>query len=192
MRSPVKGGEGFGYLLDSRSENDAVALQNGFELDDWYIRNLVLTFEQSPPTPAIPEEFTIRPLNGEAEVAAYVDLHRAAFQSRNMSIEWRARTVSHPRYRPELDLVAESADVGWLGEQNGEVVGQIEPLGVLPEFHRHGLGRAILQESLQRFYKAGVRRLLIDAENNNSGSQHLYESVGFREEARSYKYFRLF
>jgi len=34
-----------------------------------------------------PEGLTIRPLAGEAQVSAYVDLHRAAFESKNMTIE---------------------------------------------------------------------------------------------------------
>ncbi len=192
-------GEGFGYLLDSRSDHDAIALQHGFVRDDRYIRNLELKFEQPPATPSTPNGFRIRPLNGEAEVAAYVELHRAAFDSCNMEISWRARTLSHPLYQPQLDLVAEAEDgrlvafcIGWLGKLNGEAVGQIEPLGVLPEFHKQGLGRAILLESLNRYDQIGVKHIFIDAENSNDGSQHLYESAGFRQFARTYKYFRLF
>ena len=82
--------------------------------------------------------------------------------------------------------------IGWLGESDGELIGQIEPLGVLPEFQQRGLGRAILVEALQRFRAAGAKRAWIDAENTNEASQHLYEVVGFRERAATYKYFRLF
>jgi ribosomal protein S18 acetylase RimI-like enzyme len=192
-------GERFGYLLDSRSNNDPVALAAGFEVDDWHIRNLMLEFSQPPTPPTIPSSFRIRPLSGQQEVAAYVDLHRAAFQTRNMSVEWRAKTLAHPLYQPDLDLVVEATDgqlvafcIGWLGGSDGPLTGQIEPLGVLPAYHRQGLGRAILLESLQRFYKMGATRVLIDAENNNEASQHLYEGNGFREVAKSYKYFRLF
>jgi ribosomal protein S18 acetylase RimI-like enzyme len=192
-------GKGFGYLLDSRSDNDAVAVQYGFKLDDWCIRNLAIELSHPPRTTPLPNGFRIRPLNGEAEVSAYVDLHRAAFDTRNMSVEWRAKTLGHPLYQPELDLVAESDDgqlvafcIGWLNKVNNELVGQIEPLGVLPAFQRRGLGRAILSESLHRFYQAGVRRVLIDAESYNDASQSLYERSGFTEVARTYKYFRRF
>jgi hypothetical protein len=137
--------DGLGFLLDSRSDRDPVAERNDFELDDWYIRNLAMEFVSSPLVPSTPSGFHIRPLNGEVEVAAYVDLHRAAFQSRNMTVDWRTC-----------------------------------------------LGRAILSESLQRFYEMGAKRILIDAESNNPASQHLYEVAGFREINRTYKYFRHF
>jgi mycothiol synthase len=192
-------GEGFGYLLDSRTDNDPIAQEHGFVLDDWHIRNLDLSFDQPAQSASTPSGFHIRPLYGDAEVAAYVALHRAAFDTRNMSVEWRARTLSHPTYQPQLDLVAEAANgrlaafcIGWLGEINGEVVGQIEPVGVLPEFQRQGLGRAILRHSLQRFYKLGAKRVLIDAESHNLSSKHLYEASGFREATTTYKYFRQF
>jgi hypothetical protein len=44
----------------------------------------------SLPATALPEGFTIRPLAGEAEVEAYVALHRAVFGSENMTVAWRA------------------------------------------------------------------------------------------------------
>jgi mycothiol synthase len=190
---------GLGFLLDSRSDDDWVAQQHGFQLDDWTIRHMALQFEQVPSTPEVPTGFQIRPLRGESEAEAYVNLHRAAFQSRNMTNDWRRRTINHPRYAPQLDLVAENANgqlaafcIGWLGEINGSRVGQIEPMGVLPEYQGQGLGRAILLESLGRFYKHGVKRLFIDAESNNSASQHLYEAVGFQEQSCIYKYYRHF
>lgn len=192
-------GESFGYLLDSRSDHDAVAEAHGFVLDDWYMRSLALKFEQAPSAAPIPAGFKIRPLRGEDEVADYVALHRAAFQSRNMTTDWRSRTLSHPNYVPHLDLVAEDEAgalaafcIGWLCELDGMVVGQIEPLGVLPEYQGRGLGRAILLHSLQQFYKSGAKRLLIDAESSNPASQGLYEASGFREFSRTYKYFRRF
>lgn len=192
-------GEGFGYLLDSRNENDQVALQSGFELDDWSIRNLAMELHHPPHRSATPDGYTIRPLRGESEVADYVALHRRAFDSRNMSVEWRTQVLAHPLYQPELDLVVEAPDgalvafcIGWLNKFEGETIGQIEPIGVLPAFQRRGLGRAILVELLCRFHEVGARRVLIDAESYNDASQSLYETAGFVEVARTYKYFRRF
>ncbi|MBA3945794.1 MAG: hypothetical protein H0X37_14645 [Herpetosiphonaceae bacterium] len=45
------------------------------------------------PQPPLPDSFTIRPLGGEGEVAAYVDLHRSVFGSPNMTVAWRTRTL---------------------------------------------------------------------------------------------------
>jgi ribosomal protein S18 acetylase RimI-like enzyme len=116
-----------------------------------------------------------------------------------MTEEWRARTVEHSHHQPDLDLVVTDDQgrlaafcIGWMAEINGEKIGQIEPLGVLPEFQRLGLGRAILLENLRRMYDRDVSKVLIDAESYNPASQHLYESVGFRDLYRAYKYFREF
>lgn len=190
----------FGFLYDSPIENDPLALKHGFTRDDWEMRHLALSasspiqFGAAP----LPEGFQIRPLNGRAEMKAYVDLHRAAFQSRNMTVDWRERTLGHPLYQPELDLVIETNDghlaafcIGWLATVQGVLTAQIEPLGVLPDFHRMGLGHAILEENLRRMLARGAETILIDAENTNDGSQGLYEAVGFREVGRTLKYWRM-
>jgi ribosomal protein S18 acetylase RimI-like enzyme len=148
--------------------------------------------------PAVPDGLTIRSLRA-SEAGDYVTLHRAAFDTLNMTDDWRERTIKHRLYTPELDLVAEDAQgrlvafcIGWIGEVKGERIGQIEPLGVMPEFRKRGIGRAVLLENLRRMYERGVRRVLVDAESYNPASQHLYESVGFREVSRVVKYFHRF
>ncbi len=190
-------GEAFGFLLDSRVEDDANALKCGFVLDDWHMRNLALPLSHALEGPVIPAGFEIRLLNGNA--SGYADLHRAAFNTKNMSVDWRERTLKHPTYRPDLDLVAVNSDgklvafcIGWVCEVNGQKIGQIEPVGVLPEFQKMGLGRAILLENLRRMRESGVETILIDAESYNPASQHLYESAGFRDISRVVKYFRWF
>jgi mycothiol synthase len=190
-------GEGFGFLLDSRVEDDANALKHDFVLDDWHMRNLALPLSHPLETPVIPEGFEIRLLNSDAN--GYVELHRAAFNTKNMSVDWRERTLKHPIYCPDLDLVAVNGDgkliafcIGWVCEINGQKVGQIEPVGVLPEFQKMGLGRAILLENLRRMRESGVETILVDAESYNPASQHLYERAGFRDVSRVVKYFRWF
>jgi len=192
-------GEGFGFLLDSRVEDDTDALKYDFMLDDWHMRNLALPLSHALEAPTVPVGFTIRPLNGLVGANRYVELHRAAFNTKNMSLDWRERTIQHPAYRPDLDLVAVNGDgqlvafcIGWANEVNGHKMGQIEPVGVLPEFQKLGLGRAILLENLRRMRASGIETILIDAESYNPASQHLYESAGFRDVGRVVKYFRRF
>ena len=76
----------------------------------------------------VPEGFNIRPLRGESEVEAYVELHQAVFESKNMTIAWRRRTLQQPGYTPELDLVVEAPDgrlgafcIAWLNRCGSEV-----------------------------------------------------------------------
>lgn len=39
-----------------------------------------------------------------------VDLHQTAFNSRAMQVEWRARTLTMPQYRTDLDLFIVNVD----------------------------------------------------------------------------------
>jgi len=140
------------------------------------------TADWSPPL-----GFTVRLLAGENEVEAYVELHRSVFQSRSMTVEWRARTLRRPEYRPDLDLVAVAPDgrlaafcVCWLKQDSEqEPTGQIEPLGVLEEWRRLGVGRAILSEGLRRLHLHSADRVCVETDNYRNAAFGLYESVGF-------------
>lgn len=132
--------------------------------------------------------FHIRPLNGANEVEAYVDLHRAVFESKNMTIEWRNRTLQRPEYSPELDLVAVAPNgqlaafcICWLAKNpNGECSGQIEPLGVHTEWRRLGLGQAILSEGVRRLQSKGASQIFVQTDNYRDAAFKLYGSSGFR------------
>jgi len=101
----------------------------------------------------IPEGFVIRPLSGEAELEAYVVLHRAAFGSENTTIEHRQAILLAPDYIPELDLVAVAP-----GEKlaalcvcqifpddtpraGGMKEGWTDPVATYPAYLRQGLAR---------------------------------------------------
>ena len=78
---------------------------------------------------------------GHAEVEAYANLHQATFGSNKMTAAWRERTLKDPAYMPELDLVVvDSANrpigfcICWLLQD----IGQIEPLGIHPDFQGFG------------------------------------------------------
>jgi mycothiol synthase len=130
----------------------------------------------------IPPGFTVRSLAGEAEVEAYVELHRAVFESKNMTVEWRRRTLQHPGYRLDLDVVVAAPDgrlaafcVCWLNGQNG----QIEPLGCHVDYRRYALGRIALAEGLRRLQAAGAEHIYVETDNYRNTAMKLYEHVGF-------------
>jgi mycothiol synthase len=163
----------------------------GFVRDDWHTLHMSQALHGALPAAQPLEGFTIRPLAGEDEVAGYVALHQAAFGSTNMAVEWRARTLEAPQYIPALDLVAAEADgtlaafcICWLSQrghdENGSNIGQIEPIGVRPDFQQRGLGRAILLEGLRRLQAHGATTALIDSDGENDPAHSLYASVGFR------------
>jgi ribosomal protein S18 acetylase RimI-like enzyme len=137
----------------------------------------------------IPPGFTIRPLGGQAEVAAYVDLHRATFGTKNMTLDWRRRTLQQPVYRPELDIVVEAPAgglaafcIGWLQQVDGHLCGQVEPLGCHPHYTRYALGRLALNEVLRRLLQAGVESLHVETDNYRNTALGLYEYMGFELE----------
>ncbi len=136
---------------------------------------------------ALPTGFSTRPLAGESEVEAYVQLHQAAFESKNMTVEWRTRTLHRPEYRAELDLVAVAPDgrlaafcVCWLDKDLRKPCGQIEPLGVHADSRQLGLGRALLSEGLRRLHLCGADRVYVETDKYRNAALGLYEAVGFR------------
>lgn len=138
-----------------------------------------------PLAPTLPNGFLLRSLMGEQEVAAYTEVHRAAFESTSMTPEWRARTLRMPSYRPELDLVVSAPDgslagfcVGWF--EPSRSVAQIEPIGVHPRFHQLGLGRVLLLEMLRRFKEHGATSAIVETDGDRTPARHAYESVGFQ------------
>lgn len=144
--------------------------------------------DQPVPHAPPPAGCALRPLAGAAEVPAYVALHRAVFGSPNMTAAWRERTLRHPDYRPELDLVAvdPAGDlaafcVGWFTPRGREGLpsAQIEPFGVREDMQRQGLGRALLAECLRRTQGLGAQHLAVETDNYRDAAYRFYESLGF-------------
>jgi mycothiol synthase len=109
--------------------------------------------------------------------------HQAAFQSASIRAGWRSRTLAQPAYQPDLELVAVDANgrvagfcIRWLNQRGG----QIEPMGVHPDFRGRGLGRALLAEGIRRLQGRGVGRILAATDDFREAACGLYESVDFR------------
>ena len=168
-------------------EEAGFASQANVGKDSWS-RVLMLRSAQIPVADCtVSPGFVIRPLAGESEVEAYVELHRAVFESKNVTGEWRKRTLRRPEYIPDLDLVAVAPDgrlaafcVCWLNKNPEEKPsGQIEPLGVHKDLRKLGLGRAILSEGLRRLHLHGAHKVYVETDNHRNAAFGLYESVGF-------------
>ena len=182
------------YWVEVR-EDDAERLslleRHGYTREDDYdYVMLARTLSDDLPVPTLPTDYHIRPLAGEAEVEAYATLHRRAFGSQTVTAEWRARSLLMPGYRADLDLVAVGPEgrligfcVGWLDD--ADRVGQIEPLGVDPEFQGRGISGMLLREMLQRFRSCGATRALVETETTRTPARGAYEAAGFRPAHRS-------
>jgi ribosomal protein S18 acetylase RimI-like enzyme len=181
-------GEPLPYWVELRAndaERQSLVTSHGFTLDEDYtyihLRHPLVNLPEMAP---LPDGMTIRSLDGESEAAAYVTLHRAAFESDFMTVGWRAQTLRMPQYRPELDLVAVTPEgrlagflVGWLDE--ARQLAQIEPMGMHPDFRGMGLARALLFEGLRRFQAHGAIEAIVETESGRSPALQAYQSVGF-------------
>lgn len=141
-----------------------------------------------------PSGFTVRSLAGESEVQSYVELHQSVFESKNMTIDWRTRTLQHPDYKPDLDIVVESPDgrlvafcICWLDDKSHD--GHIEPLGSHSEVRQYGLGRAALSEGLRRLQSFGAQDVFVETDNYRDAAFRLYESFDFQtiQDVRVYR-----
>src|SRR6266542_3717626 len=137
----------------------------------------------------VPNGFRIRPLKGTDEVDAYVALHRAVFQSESMTSAWRERTLRHPAYQPDLDLVVVDAEeqlagfcIGWYTPRgpDGQPAGQIEPMGIRADVRGRGLGKALLLDCLHQLRSAGATSLFVETDNDRATAFSHYQAVGFR------------
>ncbi len=135
----------------------------------------------------LPPGYRLRELGGRAE--AYVELHQAVFESKNMTLAWRERTLAQPAHRPDLDLVIEAPDgslaafcIGWFDPvgYGGRPCGQIEPLGVAPAHRGLGLGRAILEACCGHLQQAGAERIYVETDRDRDAALGVYGAAGFR------------
>ena len=66
----------------------------------------------------------------------------------------------------------------WLDELNK--IGYFEPVGVHQDFHRRGLGRALMLESFRDMQRMGMVSAEVGHEIENSAASGLYSSLGFQ------------
>jgi len=106
-----------------------------------------------------------------------------------MTSDWRERTLQHPAYQPELDLVLVDADeqlagfcIGWFAPQgqDKQPSGQIEPMGIRADVRGRGLGKALLIECLYRLGNRGAKSLFVEADNYRDAAFNHYQAVGFQ------------
>jgi ribosomal protein S18 acetylase RimI-like enzyme len=154
--------------------------------DDSWSKVLMRRSSQSPIKVYEPRSgFKVRSLAGEKEVENYVELHQSVFESKNMTTDWRRRTLKHPGYNPELDIVVESPDgrlvafcICWF--EKDSITGHVEPLGSHKDFRPYALGRVALSEGLRRLQSLGAQNIFVETDNYRNTALRLYESFDFQ------------
>lgn len=147
------------------------------------------------PSPTLADGFTIRPIDREREVEAYVALQRAAFESETMTTVWRSHTFNTPLYDPELDLVAVAPDgrvagvcIWWY--QPALKAAQIEPLAVHPDFQHLGLSQALMAEGYRRAAARGAETARVETYSFSEPALKAYEAAGFHQIAEKYLFYK--
>lgn len=168
----------------------------GFTGDRIFYR-MARSLTASMPQPQLPAGYHIRPLQGEAEVEAWVEMFNQSFidhwNFHPLTVENRAHWLTESSYRPELDLVAVAPDgtlaafcYNMIHAQENELTGKLEgwiaDLGTRRGFRRIGLGRAMLLTGLHMLQAQGMDTALLGVDSENpSGALKLYQSVGFQK-----------
>ncbi len=148
-----------------------------------YNRELDETLPEFP----LPAGFTIRPVLGESEVDALVELHRAAFGTKNMTVEERLAIMRTSDYDPALDLLVISPSkelaafcICTITKENGQIISYTDPIGTHPKYQKLGLARALVAYALHLLKNRGAVKTLLGTSSENLAMQKLAELLGFR------------
>jgi mycothiol synthase len=184
---------------DGDSERIALLERFGFVRQPDCGLHFVRSLSEPIAVPELPPGFTIRHIAGEYEAEAWVNLHRAAWGTEWMTIDYRHSMTRVPNYDPALDLVAVAPDGSFAAycfcyispEENeliGRTDGHTDPMATQPAYQRQGLSRALLLEGLRRLKDRGVETVRTGTSSENVAMQRTAESVGFRLESRTLWY----
>ncbi|WP_328445929.1 GNAT family N-acetyltransferase [Amycolatopsis sp. NBC_00438] len=185
-------------VLDAEEHVIAALERSGYALPEssvyqTYMSRLLVDL----PEPVVPGGFTVRPV-GADDLARRVAVHRAVWHpSRVTEPSYRNVMAAWP-YRERLDWVVEAPDgrfaaqcLIWLDERNA--VGELEPVGTLPEFRRMGLARAVCLAALHAACEAGAREAVVYpviGHPKSPAALPLYRDLGFRPYARTLTFTR--
>jgi len=189
---------------ENQPDNTNEILQNhGFVIDRYFFR-MECSLTEFIPQPQPPSGFTVRPVNTEEDIEAWVELYSETFidhwNYHPITVENLKHWLNEPDYRPDLNLVVISPDGIFAAfcfnfiepeyNQRHQIdLGNVGALGVRRGFRNKGLGKSILLTSLHLLQSAGMKtaRLAVDADNPN-GALQLYKSLGFRQTLRRFEY----
>jgi mycothiol synthase len=143
------------------------------------------------PQVALPEGFFLQFVKGEEQAERLVALHRAAFGTEQMTLEYRLAMMHVPNYDPSLDLFIEAMNsepvafcICSIAEEenirDGTKNGYTDPIGVDPRYQRQGFGKAILAAGLNALQNRGMETAKLGTSSENKSMQRLAEALGFR------------
>ena len=132
--------------------------------------------------PPAPNTFVIDHVTGESDYPEIVRCLEGAFGGAGDRIAVLRSLARNPRYRPELNIVARSADGRIASYCRGTVdadsgVGSIDPVATHPDFQGNGLGRAIVLACFAAQARLGGREIYIGSGPEGSAGSRLYRKL---------------
>jgi ribosomal protein S18 acetylase RimI-like enzyme len=186
-------------LVTGCREQDTVWLEllerYGFVQQEGGVVHMKRSLLDPLPDPMLPAGFVIRPIAGEQEVEAHVALHRAAWGTKNMTVEYRLSMMHTPSY--DRTSICGVAPDGRLAaycmcyispEQNklsGRQDGYTDPISTLPDFQRRGLAKALMVSGMKLLRAHGMETARLSTSRDNFAMQQAAEGVGFQVDFRT-------
>jgi mycothiol synthase len=134
----------------------------------------------------LPDDVTLRGFRPGVDDQAWLRLNAKAFahhpeQGRTTQTDLQAR-MAEPWFDPAGFLIAEQDGVmvgfHWT-KVHPEGLGEVYVLGVDPERHGGGLGRALTLAGLKHLFDQGLRTVLLYVESDNAPALAVYRRLGF-------------
>jgi mycothiol synthase len=141
-----------------------------------------------PDAEASDRDVAVRPFRVGHDEAAWLAVNNAAFAWHGEQGGWDLATLQQrehePWFRPDGFLLHERdgrlAGFCWTKLHPGTpVVGEIYVIAVHPDFHGHGLGRALTVAGLRWLHTAGATEGMLYVDAGNHAAVRLYETLGF-------------
>jgi mycothiol synthase len=141
------------------------------------------------PESKLPDNFTIRTCTLD-DIERYIVAYNSAFNASWSPDDYREAVMKKVGYDPQHIIVAVAPDgqfaaftMIWFDDLNK--VGLFEPVGTHRDFHRQGLGRALMLHCLHQMKARGMETAKVGHDAENLAAQSLYQSIGFTQKYTS-------
>jgi ribosomal protein S18 acetylase RimI-like enzyme len=198
LNHTIKKNKGLNLKLDTNCREDNYERidfleRNGFFRQAIQTIKMARSLHEPIQKPELPSGFLIRHVAGESEIERWVALHQAAFESNEMTVEYRLSMMRVPGYDPQLDLIVVNSNGQFVAfcfsrvslemqEITGRREGSTDMLGTHPAYRKKGVAKALLLTSLRLLKGRGVTYTSLGTTSENIAMQKTAKSVGFHIE----------